>query len=91
LSQSDGSRLRLYQVIGVPYAIDAIDPAAMAGRLQARLGIGAQQFVVDRIVDCIKNSDMEAAHAWDEIGQLIDSYVANDAAQPVTISHAVAC
>lgn len=72
------------------YPIDTIDPATMAKRLQAQLGIGAQQFVVDRIVDCIKHSDIEAAHAWDEIGQLIDTYAANGATQPVSIDQAIA-
>lgn len=90
MSQYDGSRLRLYQAVDVPYAIDTNDPAAMAERLRVRLGTGAQQFVVDRIVDCIKHSDMEAAHAWDEIGQLVDSHVTSRATHPVSIGQAAA-
>ncbi len=90
MSRNDASRLPLYQAVETLYPIDTIDPATMAKSLQAQLGIGTQQFVVDRIVDCIKQSDIEAAHAWDEIGQLIDTHAANSTPQPVTIGQAIA-
>ncbi len=72
MSHDDPGRLRFYQATEHQFEIEPGNAAATAERLGARLGKKAQQFVVDRIVDCIRHSDMDAAYAWNEIGRLLD-------------------
>lgn len=72
MSSDDLGRLRFYRATDHQFLIEHGNAAATAERLKKHLGAEARQFVVDRIMDSIRHSDMEAAHAWEEIGELID-------------------
>lgn len=65
------SELLLYSTETLPIALDQ-DPALTAENIRAVYSARADQFIVDRIVECVKNADIAAANAWDQIGRILD-------------------
>lgn len=49
-----------------------IDQEAFARALRLEYGRRAGQFVVDRILESIRNADLEAAKWWDQVGSFLD-------------------
>lgn len=54
-----------------------IDQADFARVLRLEYGHYADQFVVDRIFESIRNADMESARWWDLVGSYLDEQDSN--------------
>lgn len=48
-------------------------PHQRASEIVQTYGVRARQAVVDLIVEAIRDCDMDAAHMWDRVGDIIDA------------------